>query len=199
MHPHPGESRIDCLPAQRGLFYACGLATAGRAHDMEITMPAKNTDPRAFSDTKLEAPHPLPYISRRALKRVTDWAEPPESCHYCQAPVFLVSNAEIYGREYGDWPYAYLCHNPDCRAYVGVHPNTDLPLGVLADKEAREARKACKSAFIAVQKANGWSRNQAYAWLAGRMGIPKPECHWGMFGVERAELAGAICQEHLEA
>lgn len=153
-------------------------------------------DARAASVEKLVPPHPLPYVSRKALKRVKDRVAPPTDCHHCGSMVELVSNAEIYGREYGDWPYAYKCIG--CDSYVGIHPNTDLPLGTLADKDTREARKACKKAFIDFQRASGMSRNQAYAWLAQRMAILKSECHWGMFSVAQAELAGAICKEQLE-
>lgn len=153
-------------------------------------------DPRAENREKIEPPHPLPYVSRRALRRVKDALPPPESCHNCGSMVRLVNNAEIYGREYGDWPYAYKCIS--CDSYVGLHPDTDLPLGTLADKATREARKAYKQAFINVQRREGWGRKQAYAWLAMRMGLPVSECHWGMFSVNQAELAGAICIEHME-
>lgn len=156
-------------------------------------------DPRANSSEKLAPPHPLPYVSRKALKRVTDWVEPPEQCPNCGSPVELVNNSEIYGREYGDWPYAYRCFDhKGCDSYVGLHPNTDLPLGTLADSFERQARKDNKRHFMAWKELNGWTQNQTYAWLASRMGIPAEQCHWGFFGVERANLAGAICEKAIE-
>ncbi len=153
-------------------------------------------DPRAHNPEKLIAPHPLPYISRKSLKRVKDALPQPETCHYCGSPVFLLNNSEIYGRSYGDWPYAYKCCG--CDSYVGLHPGTDLPLGTLADRETREARKQYKRAFLDVQRHHEWTRRAAYAWLSRRMGIPEEECHWGMFSVDQAQLAGAICAEYLE-
>jgi len=157
----------------------------------------KQHNPQDDIDDKMEAPEPLPYISRKALKRVKDALPTPDDCHYCGSPVFLVNNSEIYGRSYGYWPYAYRCCG--CDSYVGLHPYTDLPLGTLADKETREARKQYKRAFLDVQRREGWDRKQAYEWLAHRMGISSRKCHWGMFSVDQAELAGAICIEHMES
>ncbi|WP_417329200.1 zinc-finger-containing protein [Halomonas cupida] len=156
-------------------------------------------DPRANSEAKIIPPEPLPFVSRRALRRVTDWMAPPEQCPNCGKVVELVSNSEIYGREFGDWPYAYRCiDHRGCDSYVGLHPNTDLPLGKLADSFERQARKDNKRYFMDVLSRQNWSRNQAYAWLAQRMGIPESECHWGLFSVRQAHMAGAICKEALE-
>jgi hypothetical protein len=146
-------------------------------------------DPRCLCTAKLRAPAPLPYVSRRALKRVRDRIDPPKACNCCGAAVRLVSNAEIYhGREYGEWPYAYLCTG--CRAYVGLHPDTDLPLGILADKDTREARKDAKAIFydLVLPRFHG-DRNKAYGWLAGAMGIDRRECHFGLFDAARCDQA----------
>src|SRR5690606_15428334 len=111
-----------------------------------MTSDVLGIDPRAHSAEKLGAPHPLPLISRRCLARVQDRIEPPTECPHCSGTVALVNNAEISGRSYGDWPYAYWCE--DCDAYVGLHPKTDLPLGTLATPAMREARKQAKSVFM---------------------------------------------------
>jgi len=153
-------------------------------------------DPRAYSETKLEAPHPLPFVSRKALRRVKDRLPAPTDCRYCGMDVELVNHSEIYGREYGDWPYAYLCRC--CWAYVGLHPFTDLPLGTLADRFLRSARKAHKRYFLDLQRKNDWSRKEAYRFLASRMGIPVEDCHWGWFEIEDCEKAGAICRAKME-
>lgn len=155
-------------------------------------------DPRADSPIKIELPkddwYPLPYISRRALRRVKHPLPVPETCHYCgpEHPVLLVNNEEIYGREYGDWPYAYLC--PSCESYVGLHPDTDIPLGTLANKQLREARKTNKSIFQSMMLHFGLSRTSAYETLAHELGIPTEECHWAWFDLNRCEKAGQICQ-----
>ena len=86
----------------------------------------------------------------------------------------------------------YLCDN--CEAYVGLHPNTDIPLGPLADKDLRGARKHHKADFLELQRLCGWRRKEAYAWLARKMNIPIEECHFGWFEIEQCEQAGKIAR-----
>ena len=160
-------------------------------------------DPRAGSPEKIKLPemewYPLPYISRRALKRVKNPLPPLETCPTCgpRTPVFLVNNEEIYGREYGEWPYAYLCEN--CESYVGLHPGTDLPLGKLADRQTRDARKGNKKLFFAMIDQTGMNRSDAYQVLADAMEIPVGECHWGWFDAEQCRKAGQICQSKINS
>ena len=113
-------------------------------------------DPRANQREPIEPTYPLPYVSRRAIRRVTAPMPAPEFCRYCRSTVSIRSNAAVYGgREYGAWPYVYLCDSSDCGAYVGIHPHTDIPLGTLADRELRESRKINKGAFLRLSKARG--------------------------------------------
>lgn len=151
-------------------------------------------DPRAYSIDPLPAPPPLPFVSRRALQRLRNPAPVPTSCNCCQSSaVKLVEHAAVYGgRSFGDWPYAYLCH--DCGAYVGLHPKTDIPLGTLADKPLREARKSCKKPFDALWRGGSMTRTQAYQWLASQMGISAAECHFGLFSVVQCHQARDLCE-----
>lgn len=150
-------------------------------------------DPRCNSNERIHAPHPLPHVSRRALRRVKDWMPAPACCPYCDGEVRLVSNDAIYGRTYGDWPYVYLCK--PCDAYVGLHPSTDLPLGTLANRELREARKRSKSLWQVISALKGRSRNDAYSWLADKMGIARQDCHFGHFNLDQCALALSVCQQ----
>lgn len=124
--------------------------------------------------------------SRRATARVKDALPAPTICPHCGGEVKLVSNAAIYGREFGEWPWAFLCGG--CRAYVGLHPFTGIPLGTLATAPMREARQRAKAAFNPLWQSGRMSRTDAYAWLAKEMGIPAAECHIGMFDVAQCEL-----------
>lgn len=154
-------------------------------------------DPRANAPERIAAPAPLPHVSRRALKRVKNPLPIPTICRYCGGCVELVSNSEIYnGREYGDWPYAYLC--TDCKAYVGLHPDTDIPLGTLAALQLRKDRNTAKDAFHRVKKQRGFSRSLAYQWLAGKMGIEIDVCHFGWFDQDECAKALALCSQDLE-
>lgn len=135
----------------------------------------------------------LPHISKRAVKRVTNELPPPDLCPYCAGGVELVENSEIYGgRTFGKWPYAYLCR--PCNAYVGLHPDTDIPLGTLANVELREARKVHKGTFHRMMEAENLSRGSAYKWLAEAMQIDTGACHFGWFNLEQCALAGQLCQ-----
>lgn len=157
-------------------------------------------DPRMHNLEPITPTPPLPYVSRRALARVKHPLPRPLLCDYCSGPVRLISNSEIYGTEYGDWPYAYACSS--CDAYVGLHNDTDLPLGTMADKETRDARKLAKEPFqklwmIGNRDGRYARRTKAYAWLASAIQIPAEECHFSMFDQERAEQAHRLCQNLL--
>ncbi len=159
-----------------------------------MTVIVLGVDPRSRSKTKLQAPSPLPHVSRRALARVRDRIEPPQACHCCSGPVKLTNNRDIYnGHSFGDWPYVYRC--TQCQAYVGLHPDTDLPLGLMAGRATVSARKDAKGVFQRLTRERfGNDRNAAYAWLAKALGIAPSICHFGMFGQEQAERAGQVCR-----
>lgn len=138
--------------------------------------------------------------SRRAMARVTGPVKPaPTTCHYCEGVVSIVPNSEIYGREYGDWPWAYLCEK--CRAYVGMHPFTNIPLGTLADAPTREMRKLVKEFFNPRwerAKDRRKARTEAYSWLAEQLGIPIAECHIGWFDTSVCKKAITILKESIK-
>lgn len=134
-----------------------------------------------------------------AEKDVKHKVPAPEFCPHCGSDVEYVNNKEIYGRSYGRWPYMYRCVDKQCDSYVGCHPNTTIPLGSLANREMREARKSGKKRFFDVLSLEGWSRSKGYKWLSEQMGIPASETHWGMFDVARARQASEICRKQCQA
>lgn len=126
----------------------------------------------------------------RAVKRVTNVLPAPTACPNCGGAVKLAGNSEIYGRPLGTWPYVYLCENRKaCDSYVGVHPNTRIPLGTLANAQTRLARKECKPAFEVLFRNGHMGRTAAYEWLAGALGIPLGECHFGWFDITTCRKA----------
>lgn len=140
----------------------------------------------------------LPVISKTAERRVRDRLPIPTSCPHCHGVVVFANNAEVYGRAYGDWPWLYLCQNAQCRAYVGTHPNTALPLGTLATADIRLARKKAKEPFDRLWQSGQMSRTNAYSWLAGKLGIPVAACHFGWFDAEQCAVALAVLTEALQ-
>ncbi len=103
----------------------------------------------------------------------------PTACDYCGATVIYTSNAEIYGKEYGNGR-CYKC--TACDSYVGVHDGTRIPLGRLANQELRDLKMQCHVLFDPIWKNNKRiNREQAYGKLANVLNIPANECHFGWF------------------
>lgn len=123
--------------------------------------------------------------------------EKPTICRYCGSPVVYTSNAEIYGREYGEGK-CYLCRT--CRAFVGVHPGTDTPLGTLANEELRRYRKAAHYWFDQIWKKplRITTRYKAYGWLAEQLGLPREKTHMAMFEKEECEKTIRLSQKRIE-
>lgn len=136
---------------------------------MDKTKPSSPSNPSARATARVKSPLPVPC-----------------KCRHCACKVELVSNSVIYGREFGEWPWTYLCSG--CRAYVGLHPFTAIPLGTLATRVIRDARKRAKASFNPLWQSGSMTRNGAYAWLAIALAIPDAEeCHIGWFDVEQCE------------
>lgn len=122
--------------------------------------------------------------------------KPPTCCNVCGMDgVQLINNSAIYGRSYGDWPWAYKC--PHCHSYVGMHPGTNIPLGTLADKPTRDARTRIKPLFNKLWKEDGMTRSQAYQWLSDQLGIPAAACHFGLFSKEMCGKAEEALKAYL--
>ncbi len=122
----------------------------------------------------------------------------PTKCRYCGSNVVFTSNSEIYGREYGNGK-CYLCRN--CRAFVGVHTDTLIPLGTLANDELRKARNKAHNEFDKLWKGHTriMKRNDAYYWLSKKMNIPKEKTHIAMFEIEQCNKVIEFVNEKLKS
>lgn len=138
----------------------------------------------------------LPFkVNKAAAKRVLHSIPAPKVCPYCGGSVKIVNNAEIYGTSYGKWPWMYACEQKTCDAYVGMHPDTAIPLGTLARKDLRDARKDAKTLFQNLWMNGGSrSRTEAYEWLAYKLDIPYAACHFGWFDEARCAKAKEILE-----
>lgn len=114
-------------------------------------------------------------------------------CDYCGKQTRFVDSTIIYGKSYG---MIYYC--PDCKAWVGVHKGTDVPLGRLADMELRKAKVATHAAFDVIWRRCRTTRKNAYSWLAEQMGLPIEKTHIGMFDVAQCKRAIALCKKRME-
>lgn len=117
------------------------------------------------------------------------------ACDYCGAGAELVGGDVVYP------------HRPDlrskkfwrcvpCKARVGCHPRTTVPLGRLANAELRAAKMLAHAAFDPLWKGKApGQRGRTYAELAKRLGILQEDCHIGMFSVEDCERVVKVCRE----
>lgn len=134
--------------------------------------------------------------SKKAIARVRNPLPVPICCPNCGEPVDIVNHDVIYGRSYGDWPWAYRCSDAKCDSHVGMHPYTNIPLGTIANATTRNARKIAKNAFNPRWQNGNISRKAAYAWLAAQLGISNvEECHIGWFDTATCARVRDICSK----
>lgn len=130
----------------------------------------------------------------------------PPVCPYCGQQSKRITGAQLYRRrpDLAD-KIMYQCR--PCDAWVGCHPDTETPLGRLANAELRRAKMAAHAAFDPIWKAQiaaeGCSkkkaRNAAYGWLASALGIPRDDCHIGMMDVETCLRVVDVCRARRNA
>lgn len=109
-----------------------------------------------------------------------------QRCPYCGSGIECVNTAVIYGRSYGK---AWVCERwPDCDAYVGCHGNTRKPLGTLANGKLRKLRNHLHRLFDPLWRDGDMTRDEAYRWLADKLGLPQAKAHIAMLNEDRCEL-----------
>lgn len=118
-----------------------------------------------------------------AIARVKNPLPAPETCHYCGGKVHIVGNEVVYGKKYGNYPWMFLCTS--CKSYVGIHPQTAIPLGTLANKETRQSRSLAKDSFNLIKDHLNIDRSAAYQWLSEQMNLPVDETHIGWFDIDQ--------------
>lgn len=134
-------------------------------------------------------------VSATQAKKVDNVLPVPTICPNCGGTVERVNNSLIYGREFGKWPFAYRCVVVECDSYVGLHPRTDIPLGTLANKATRAARKQAKGEIMPMWEEQGMERAAVYRWLAEKMGIKDVNhCHIGWFSIAQCNQVIQICR-----
>ena len=138
-------------------------------------------------------------VTAAQVKKVLNPLPVPTICPNCGGAVECVSNSAIYKKEYGTWPFAYKCVSAPCDSYVGIHPRTDIPLGTLANKAVRAARKQAKAMLSPMWEIDGMEKTSVYAWLAEKMGIKNIDhVHIGWFNIEQCNQVVEICLKSKE-
>lgn len=75
----------------------------------------------------------------------------------------------------GQVRYIWVCH--DCRATVGCHPNTEIPLGRMCDGITAKLRLLAHNEFDKLWRSGLMQRKKAYAWLSRMLSIEFEQCH----------------------
>lgn len=107
-------------------------------------------------------------------------------CPYCKEFSAKATGKDIYPHR-NDLAELSFYSCKYCDAYVGCHKGTDKPLGRLANKELRKAKKAAHRAFDPLWRFGDMKRREAYKWLAETLNIDVSDCHIGMFDIEACE------------
>lgn len=103
-------------------------------------------------------------------------------CPYCGSRAVLRSADGIY-RDNTQGDMLYVCKNyPECDSYVKVQRGSNLPLGSLANKKLREMRKEAHYHFNKLYESGLITKESAYDWLAGLLGVPLTHAHIGQLG-----------------
>ena len=113
------------------------------------------------------------------------------TCNYCDKPAERVTGNAIYPHRPDLFGKTFYRCKP-CDAYVGCHPGTTEPLGLLANHETRKWRQKAHAAFDPIWKTGRMNRKDAYRALSEALGICEDNCHIGRFEPE-------MCKRVLEA
>jgi hypothetical protein len=124
----------------------------------------------------------------------------PTICNLCGGEVEYMSNAVIYGKQYGSG-YCYRCRA--CKAYVGTHERRPREaFGILANAAMREWKMKCHSVFDRLWQSKTERfryRSKYYNALAEKLNIDKKYCHFGYFDTPMLRQAyGIIISGELE-
>ena len=115
-------------------------------------------------------------------------------CPYCNCFAVRTTGKNIYPHRPDLFAKTFYQCVP-CDAYVGCHPETDKPLGRLANAELRKAKMNAHAAFDPVWRSGKMNRSSAYKWLAEKMGIAPQNCHIGMFDVDECRAVIEIARK----
>lgn len=106
-----------------------------------------------------------------------------KKCPYCKGDTKKISQKEVYGKSYSDRIFICCVNFPKCDSYVGTHSD-GTPLGRLANKGLRGAKKEAHNYFDKIWKSKIMDRSSAYKWLSKQLKIPSEFTHIGMFSVD---------------
>ena len=103
-------------------------------------------------------------------------------CPYCGSSVIYRSADGIY-KDNRKNSMLYVCSKyPECDAYVRTLPNTNVPMGTLANKHLRTLRQEAHKYFNRIYEEGYMTKQDAYRWLSFAISAPMSHTHIGNLG-----------------
>lgn len=119
----------------------------------------------------------------------------PKVCDVCGAPTQVAHNTDIYGKWVGSHEWFIQCTDPQCGAFAETWPHSRVTFKKMATPQTRRARRMLHGIFDPLWKTRE-QRTLAYTWLAEKMGLPRKECHIGLFSVEQCQQAILLVEKY---
>lgn len=115
-------------------------------------------------------------------------------CDYCEGPARYVSGKLLYP-ESERLHASKFYHCDSCKAYVGVHKGTNIPLGRLANEDLRNWKTKAHTALDVLNQDGSMSRGGIYAKLAKELNIPVSEYHIANFDIKACKKFIKLCKK----
>lgn len=115
-------------------------------------------------------------------------------CGECSSLMQLVDAG--HGDRFQEGRAFWQCSRaPRCAGVHGAHPDGS-PMGIPADRETNRARFEAHAAFDRLWRDRIFeTRDDAYAWLRGVMGLSADAAHFAKFDAGACKKATRFCQE----
>ena len=119
-------------------------------------------------------------------------------CPYCGRTAVLRAASYVYGDRAIE-RYVYVCPRyPACNSYVGVHENTLLPKGSLANGDLRNKRIKTHKIFDAIWKNGIMTKAEAYRWMQYKFSLTSQQAHIGFFSEYMCDQLIQECEKTLQ-
>lgn len=117
-------------------------------------------------------------------------------CSYCnEHSVVLVTGSVVYTHR-KDLANLNFWQCSKCKAYVGTHRGTIVPLGSVANAGLRKERSYTHKVFDKLWRNTHFTRNEAYRKLARHLHIAENVCHIAMFDTELCKRTQRYAIKH---
>lgn len=103
-------------------------------------------------------------------------------CPYCKSETEVITETEVYGKEYSGRNIIACKNFPQCDSYVGSHRD-GTPLGRLANKELRFMKGKAHFWFDKIWENKLMERGKLYGSLSDFLELPREYTHIGMFSI----------------